>query len=64
MKKAYMVSYMRYEDDIVTSTNLVIAESEEAIEQSEYGSYAWHAISKPYISIEEAKRRGMPIVEI
>lgn len=68
MKQMYLVSYRRYEDDgCPCCTNLVLAESEQAISDStEYGSCSWLSISKPEAKhdTDALMRRGMPVIEL
>lgn len=59
----FTLSYKRYDDDF-PSTNIVIAESAEAV--AEYAErYAWSAFSEVREADAEAyRRRGMPVVKL
>ena len=67
MKKAYLVSYRRFHDSTEPiSTNIVYADNEQAIADSEYGRYAWYSVSEPGRThdLDAYKRRGMPVCEV
>lgn len=63
MKKYFCVTFKWSDDDDVYCENLCHAENEEAVKEK-YSEYPWYTAreARPY-EVEEAKRRGMPIIE-
>ena len=64
MKNYYFVSFKWYDSTIFCS-NIVLAESKDVVEKHYTEKYGWCSVHDiQCYELEEAKRKGMPIIKL